>query len=195
MSRSTHNYFHLNIRRYIFWSSDDLFVSKWVVLGHQKCSEGSFLRLQSKVWLGLTYRISLTHSPSATSLIHLWCSIITDLLSTELNTPHDQGTDPVPIGWQSEIDQFERAMSGTGNWIAMIIMINAFLSLIHLAFTQTGFHLPSCVLPGNWKHNPGITTDYRNMIMMTVMMSVLTEACGRALTDCNVNRSIERTLK
>lgn len=83
---------------------------------------------------------------------------------------------------QSEIDQFERAMSGTGNWIAMIMMITAFLALIHLAFTQAGFYLPSCVLPGNWKHNLGITTDYRNMIMMPVMMSVLTEERWQIVT-------------
>ncbi len=31
--------------------------------------------------------------------------------------------------------------------------------------------------------------------MMTVMMSVLTEACGGTLTECNVISSIERMLK
>lgn len=32
------------------------------------------------------------------------------------------------------------------------LMITAFLAL---AFPQTGLHLPSCVFPGNWKHNLG----------------------------------------
>ncbi len=81
-------------------------------------------------------------------------------LSAELNTPRDQGEIQFLLDGnqqQSEIDQFERAISGTRNWIAMMMLMIS--SINSCGFSTNKLPFTIMRVPWELKHNLGITSD------------------------------------